>query len=72
MLRIYQRMWAVYTVEYDGKNVGDFIMECDGYFAWWPALGDGYLEAHFLRAIADRLDSLNQAWDEVVQRDLGR
>jgi len=43
----------------------------DGYKAWWPLHGSGYLLASDLRIIADYLDELNADWDKQVQEGVG-
>ena len=49
--------------------VGDIIVGDDGYFAYWPAKKNGYATSYFLRAIADKLDELNEKWDKIVRSD---
>ncbi len=50
---------------------GDFVRGDDGYYVYWPTseANRGSLAAHHLRWLAEELDSLNAAWDAIVQND---
>lgn len=56
---------------HNGVKIGNFLVEVDGYYNWWP-LKDrgGYIPAYMLRALADCLDELNKEWDEQVHKEL--
>jgi len=52
------------------RERGDFVQGDDGYVVYWPNREfTGALAAHHLRWLADELDELNKAWDEIVQND---
>lgn len=56
---------------YNGVFIGNFLIEVDGYYNWWPVKErDGYVPAHMLRALADALDEINKEWDETIQTEL--
>lgn len=44
----------------------DIITGDDGYRCYWPS-GNGFLRAHELREIADRLDELNAGWHQHIR-----
>lgn len=57
-----------YTVRaYNGAPMGEFYMEVDGYYVWDPQLRGGFIPSEMLRALSDKLDSLNAPWDKQVQ-----
>ena len=62
------KAWQV--IHQNGAHLGELYQEVDGYYVWWPDDRRGYLEARILRAIADKLDELNEEWDQEVKRGL--
>lgn len=72
-----------YRLKYSARNVfgtilvnytndvlmGEMIVGDDGYYAWWPERGDGYIDSWILRELADKLDDLNKEWNDQVQND---
>ena len=49
---------------YDGRiNIGQALHDIDGFWKYRPA-GDGWIEAHNLRQIADLLDGLNAPYEK--------
>lgn len=54
------------VIHENGVKFGELYMEVDGYYVWDSLGGRGYLEAHVLRNIADKLDELNKDWDIAV------
>lgn len=59
-----------YQVEWNySKSIGVFYREVDGYFVWILPTLNGYLGSYTIRQIAERLDRLNQAWDEMVKAE---
>jgi len=54
----------------NGVYVGDFIIGDDGYLAYWmEGTRKGYVTSYFLRAVADKLDELNERWDKIIKSD---
>lgn len=52
----------------NGVHLGDFVMDVDGYYGWWPLRGKtGSWPSYALRMIADKLDELNAEWDNEVR-----
>ena len=50
--------------------MGEFSIMEDGYYVYWAdPYRRGYMPAYTLRAIADKLDELNEGWDKVIQSD---
>ena len=50
---------AILDIIHDGQiNVGQALHDIDGFWKYRPS-GDGWIESHNLRQIADLLDSLN-------------
>lgn len=50
---------AILDIIYDGEiNVGQALHDIDGFWKYHPS-GDGWIESHKLRQIADLLDGLN-------------
>jgi len=45
--------------------------EVDGYYYYAPP-GPGSYSAHTLRDIANRLDELNEPWDDLIERKLSQ
>lgn len=54
------------------RKIGDFLMENDGYFYFFPILNGGFWEAHILIEIGNKLNELNKEWDETIQKELGK
>lgn len=59
-----------YDVVCNTCHCGQLCVEVDGYYYYWPTTRGGFVDAHFLRQIADKLDELNKDWDAQVQADL--
>ncbi len=56
----------------NGKLIGEFIMDVDGHFYFWSENNLGAWSSHLLRDIADKLDEINQLWDEHVEKELNK
>lgn len=57
----------------NGVALGEIYMEVDGYYVFEPGRdSNGFWEAYVLRAIADKLDEMNKAWDAEVTEMLSR
>ena len=41
-------------------------MDVDGYFYFWPELRGGAWEAWIMKLIADKLDKINEKWDNEI------
>lgn len=67
--------WVVVAGIIHGKVgeqwIGTLERKEDGYYDWYPDLRPGYIPSYVLHAIADKLDILNEEWDEEVRRDAG-
>lgn len=48
------------------EDNGEFITECDGFVYYFPD-GNGYLDSHHLRWIADELDLRNKALNDDIE-----
>ena len=52
----------------NGKHMGEFYREVDGYYVWDPAfINRGYIPSDLLRALANKLDEVNALWDRQVR-----
>lgn len=71
LLRVDLVSQGVYKVYYheNGVYLGNILCKEDGFYAFWPLLKGGYWEAFMLRAIADKLDEMNQPWIDVILND---
>lgn len=60
--------------ERNNANLGDLIKLEDGYYQWFPTedATKGCWSAYILREIADKLDELNDAWDQEVKSGLAQ
>jgi len=56
----------------NGKLIGEFIRDVDGYFYFWSENNLGAWPSHLLRDIADKLDEINQLWDEHIEKELNK
>ena len=55
---------AIFDIIHDGKvNVGQALHDIDGFWKYRPS-GDGWIESHNLRQIADLLDGLNAPFEK--------
>jgi S-formylglutathione hydrolase FrmB len=61
---------GVHAVYFNKKRLGAFVIQDDGYFGFYPDDLKGYWSSHALRLIADKLDELNAAWDEYINKNL--
>jgi hypothetical protein len=57
-----------YLVSYNTCKMGEFLVEVDGYFVYYPELRGGAWESWIMHEIADKLDELNAPWDAEVNR----
>jgi hypothetical protein len=57
---------------HNGVILGEFYREVDGfyYFEPWQRDGSGYIASHVLREMADKLDEMNKAWSELIEKNL--
>lgn len=56
----------------NGKFIGEFIMDVDGYFYFWSENNLGAWPSYLLRDIADKMDELNKSWNEQVEKELNK
>jgi len=56
----------------NGKFIGEFIMDVDGYFYFWAENNLGAWPSYLLRDIADKMDELNKSWNEQVEKELNK
>ena len=68
--QINQQKYSVRTK--NGKLIGEFIRDVDGYFYFWSENNLGAWPSHLLRDIADKLDEINQLWDEHIEKKLNK
>ena len=55
---------VILDIIHDGKvNVGQTLHDIDGFWKYRPS-GDGWIESHNLRDIADLLDGLNAPYEK--------
>ena len=60
-----------YHVYFNEKKVGDFDLDIDGYYHFWPNPSlNGSYTSYSLRLISDRLDEVNKKWDNQIKQDL--
>lgn len=59
----------VYFAE-NNKLIGNFIVSDDGYFYYSPLTNPGLFSSYTLKLISDKLEELNEQWDEKVKNDL--
>ena len=62
---------GVYVVYFNTKKIGEFTVQDDGLFQFYPNEHSGYWSSYALRLIADKLDELNKEWDEHIKKNLG-
>lgn len=60
-----------YVVRINKQYAGSLEPKEDGYYDWYPDLRPGYVPSYILRALADKLEELNEDWDNQVKRDVG-
>ena len=54
------------------RYVGEVDKTEDGYYVWWPASTNvGYLSSGIMKEISALLDTLNEEWDAIVQKEIG-
>ena len=70
MIEINYAIDGVYSVYFNKKKLGAFVMQEDDYFGFYPDDLKGYWSSHSLRLIADKLDEVNQAWDEHIKENI--
>jgi hypothetical protein len=51
----------------NGKHIGTFELDSDGYYYFWQLRGDGAWQSYALRAIANKLDEVNKPYDDSVK-----
>jgi hypothetical protein len=56
----------------NGKFIGEFIRDVDGYFYFWAENNLGAWPSYLLRDIADKMDEINQLWDEQLEKELNK
>lgn len=61
---------GLHKVYFGDKHLGEFVLDVDGYFYYWPTDERGCWASYSMRWIADKLDELNRPWDEFIQQNL--
>lgn len=59
-----------YVVYFNKKVIGNFVIQDDGYFGYYPNEISGYWSSYALRLIANKLDEINKEWDEYIKNNL--
>lgn len=72
LIKVKPKNGGSFDIHYiNGVNIGEFIKMEDGYYVWWPNKDRyGYMPAHFLTEVANKLNELNAEWDKIVKKDL--
>lgn len=56
----------------NGVKAGEILMGDDGFYQFWPDTSRaGYWPSYAMRGIADKVDSLNAAWEKQIEKELG-
>lgn len=67
-LNLEQKQAGLYDVFfYNGKKLGQFYMEVDGYYVFLPENNSGYFNEYSLKLIINKLTELNKEWDNHVK-----
>jgi hypothetical protein len=68
-LKLEQKKPGLYDVFFhNGKKLGSFYMEVDGYFVFQPdPTNEGYWSEYSLKLIIQKLEDLNKEWDAHVK-----
>lgn len=61
---------GVYTVHFNKKRIGTFVIQDDGYFGFYTEDNSGYWSSYALRLVADSLDEFNKEWDTYLTENL--
>jgi len=56
-----------FNVSFKSLSLGELIINDYGYYAWYPCQGYGYLDAWALKDIVNKLDELNEPWDNKIK-----
>lgn len=68
MIKLEQKQACVYDVVFNnGKKLGEFYMEVDGYYVYQPLEGGGFLNEHSLKLILEKLTEINKEWDNHIK-----
>lgn len=52
---------------FNGKKLGEFVMDVDGFFYYWPdEKCTGAWPSYLLKKAAKELDDLNKPWEEKI------
>lgn len=64
---------SAFEVRAGSKVLGNLFMLEDGFYQFF-AFGtlSGYIPAHILREIADKLDELNKDWQAIIDTELNK
>lgn len=54
----------------NGVKAGEILMGDDGFYQFWPELRGGYWPSYAMREIADKVDSMNEAWEKKLEEEL--
>lgn len=50
----------------NGKHIGDFIQDVDGFYYWQPPKGDGYWSEEGLKVVTKQLHLLNKTYNKII------
>lgn len=54
----------------NGKHIGDFIQDVDGFYYWKAPKTDGYWSEEGLNAITKQLEILNKTYNDTLDKYL--
>ena len=62
-----------YEVFINTVNIGEFLMDVDGYWKYWPNdHRSGYWDEWMLTILAEELHKLNKNWDQEVKAAISK
>lgn len=54
------------SITINGVSGGKLEPKEDGFWDWYPELRPGYIPAYVLKSILDKLNELNEEWENIM------
>lgn len=59
------------TMSTTQNKLGDFIVDVDGFYVFFPESQGGFYNEYFLKVLLDKLTVLNAEWTQQIANDIG-
>lgn len=59
------------TMSNGQRKLGEFILDVDGFYVFFPESQGGFYNEYFLKVLLDKLTELNAEWSTTIAKEIG-